>query len=393
MDDLTKPLGQDKPEPPKIDWRGYAPTALAAFLGLMLAVFFGWMLLVDDPLGGEPMAWVTADIRAVAPKKATEEPAPAAPANVETAKPATAQDRAANSQTVTIIDGSSGKSQEVQLSAAADATRGAIDPKMIEPSRHGSIPRIAADGARPADLYARPIKEAILAGTPRVAIVIGGLGVGLSSTSDAIAKLPAAVTLAFTPYGTDLDRWVSRARGNGHEILLQVPMEPLDYPENDTGPHTLLTSLSSDQNNDRLHWIMSRFQGYVGISNFMGTRFTAREQAMTPLLREVAKRGLIYFDDGTSPRSVVLQVASSTNMAFAKADIAIDVVATTAEIESQLKKLEALARQRSATGGAIGYANSLPISIERIAQWIKLAESRGIAVVPISMAASKPKSR
>ena len=57
---------------------------------------------------------------------------------------------------------------------------------------------------------------------------------------------------------------VARARGEGHEVLLQVPMEPFDYPDNDPGPQTLLTSLDAGQNIDRLHWLMSRFQGYVG---------------------------------------------------------------------------------------------------------------------------------
>ena len=120
------------------------------------------------------------------------------------------------------------------------------------------------------------------------------------------------MTFAFAPYGTDLERWVTRARGEGHEVLLQVAMEPFDYPDNDPGPQTLLTSLSAEQNIDRLHWFMSRFQGYVGVANFMGTRFTATEQALSPVLREVAKRGLIYFDDGSSPRSLAARSPAPT---------------------------------------------------------------------------------
>ena len=98
-------------------------------------------------------------------------------------------------------------------------------------------------------------------------------------------------------------------------------MEPFDYPDNDPGPQTLLTSLDAEQNIDRLHWLMSRFQGYVGIANYMGARFTASEQALAPVLRETAKRGLIYFDDGSSPRSLAGQIAGANNLAFAKADV------------------------------------------------------------------------
>ena len=112
-------------------------------------------------------------------------------------------------------------------------------------------------------------------------------------------KLPPAVTLAFTPYGADPGKLVERARSLGHEILLQVPLEPFDYPDNDPGPQTLLTTLSAEQNQDRLLWLLSRFQGYVGLSNFMGARFLPNEASMQPLMREAAKRGLAYFDDGS----------------------------------------------------------------------------------------------
>ena len=157
-------------------------------------------------------------------------------------------------QTVTIIDGSTGKRQEVTVAqpGSAPATKGTspraeakpdvpIDPRLLETSRHGAIPKIAPDGARPSEIYARPVKpQAGRADQPRVAIVIEGLGIGANSTAEALAKLPAPVTYAFAPYGADLERWVARARGEGHEVLLQVGMEPFDYPDNDPGPQTLL---------------------------------------------------------------------------------------------------------------------------------------------------------
>src|SRR5262249_41081308 len=146
---------------------------------------------------------------------------------------------------------------------------------------------------------------------PRIALVMTGLAVSGATTSEALAKLPGAVTLAFTPYGTDVDRVAARARGEGHEILLQVPMEPFDYPDNDPGPETLLISLAPEQNVDRLQWSMSRLQGYVGVTNYMGARFTGNDQAFTPVLREIAKRGLVYIDDGTSPRSLASQIAGA----------------------------------------------------------------------------------
>jgi len=219
--------------------------------------------------------------------------------------------------------------------------------------------------------------------------VVGGLGIGAAGTADALRKLPVAVTLAFAPYGGDLERQVARARADGHELLLQVPMEPFEYPDNDPGPQTLLSSLDAGQNTDRLHWLMSRFQGYVGISNFMGARFTASEQALAPVLRETAKRGLIYLDDGSSLRSLASQIAGANNLAFAKADIVIDAVPNPADVDRALTRLETMARER---GIAIGVASALPVSVEHIAKWAKAAESAGVLLVPITAAVAKAKS-
>jgi uncharacterized protein len=166
-------------------------------------------------------------------------------------------------------------------------------------------------------------------------------------------------------------------------------MEPFDYPDNDPGPQTLLTTLNADQNLDRMYWHMSRFQGYAGIANFMGGRFVVADSVMQPIVKEAAKRGLGYFDDGSSPRSVAGSVAAAQAMPFAKGDITIDTVPTAVEIDHALANLETLAKER---GTAVGVASALPISIERIAVWTKTLENHGIMLVPLTTAMLKSKS-
>jgi polysaccharide deacetylase 2 family uncharacterized protein YibQ len=399
-DDLSTPLGQHKAPKRRRGLPIVVPRAIAGALGLSLAVFAGWAMVMNDPYGGEPMAVVPTDQRAASASRKSEEPN--ARPNVQSAsqrpnrydgpaaEPAAASAPPADAKTVTIIDGISGKRQEIVLPGTADSKSGGIDQRLTETSRHGPLPKVAPDGARPSEIYARQIKA--IPGkpnAPRVAIVIGGLGIGAAGTNDALAKLPPAVTFAFAPYGGDLEQIAGRARGEGHELLLQVPMEPFDYPDNDPGPQTLLTSLDAAQNTDRLHWLMSRFQGYVGLANLMGARFTASEQALSPVLREAAKRGLLYFDDGSSQRSVASQVAGANNLVFAKADVVIDQLPTIADVERALGRLETIARER---GVAVGFAAALPAAIERIAKWAKAAEARGVLLVPISAVANKAKS-
>jgi polysaccharide deacetylase 2 family uncharacterized protein YibQ len=166
-------------------------------------------------------------------------------------------------------------------------------------------------------------------------------------------------------------------------------MEPFDYPDNDPGPQTLLTTLGAEQNVDRLHWHLSRFQGYVGIANFMGSKFVSSDTGLQPIIGEAAKRGLGYLDDGTTPRSVAGSLAIAQAMPFAKADATIDTVPTAVEIDKALGQLEALAKER---GVAIGMATALPISITRIENWTKALDSRGIMLVPLTTAMLKSKS-
>jgi hypothetical protein len=411
--DLNTPLGQDKRKRSMPKLPVAAPQLLAGVLGLSGLIVVAWATFVHDPLGGEPTAVVAAKLSPATQadriagsdgkQHAHHDGAQGAPPDAAAVAAAAAPPR--GSKTVTIIDGSSGARQQYTIpgnsnantpgnssagnsSAATPATL--LDPKLLETTRHGAIPKIGPDGTRPSARYAQSRElPANKKESPLIAIVIGGLGISASGTADALSKLPPTITFALTPYGADLEKLAERARAEKHEVLLQVPMEPFDYPDNDPGPQTLLTSLTSEQNIDRLHWLMSRFQGYVGIMSFMGTRFTASEQGLTPVLRDAAQRGLIFVDDGSSARSVAGQLAGAHNLPFAKADIVLDTVPTTVEIDRALARLEMKAREG---GTAVGFATAQPGTVARIAEWAKKAEAQGILLVPITTVAIKAKS-
>jgi polysaccharide deacetylase 2 family uncharacterized protein YibQ len=390
---LNAPLGQEKSKkkPSKLEKLSIgAPQMLAGLFGLSGVVVVAWAAFVNDPLGGEPVAVVST------------KPDPNAPAPVEVAKVPAKNPAAAappSGQTVTIIDGSNGQRHEVVIpgkggagadAAKADAAKAPVDPRLLETSRHGAIPKVGPDGARPMTVYAKPRPlSAAEKGTPRIAVIVGSVGISASGTADALSKLPPSISFALAPYGADLDKLAARARSENHEILLQVPMEPFDFPNNDPGPQTLLTTLTGDQNVDRLHWLMSRFQGYVGIMNYMGERFVASEQALGPVMRDAAKRGLIFVDDGASSRSIAGQVAGSQSLPFAKTDIVLDAVPTPAEIDRALARLEMTARDN---GSAVGVATAQPATVARLAEWAQKVEGRGFVLVPITMIAVKTKS-
>jgi polysaccharide deacetylase 2 family uncharacterized protein YibQ len=395
VDDLHTPLTVPKPKR-----RRKLPVSgaqlMAGLFGTFLAVFLVWAMVVDDPLGGEPVA-----VASIAGGDAGKPGEPGAAAHSRydgpsraASDPAAAQD---GGKTITIIDGSSGKRQQVVVSESEDQTvaqpaagAAAVDERLLESTRHGQIPKVAAGGVRAVEAYASKAGATQAASKgPRIAIVVGGLGVGASITADALSRLPPAVTLAFIPHGANLPDLAARARSRGHEVLLQVAMEPFDYPDNDPGPQTLLTTLANEQNLDRLHWQMSRFQGYVGIMNLMGARFLTSEKALAPVLDHIAKRGLLFVDDGVSARSLTAPLAAANHMPFVRADVVLDAVPTPNEIDRALARLEAAARKQNV---AVGVAGALPVSLDRIVHWAKTAETRGITLVPVTVAALKPRS-
>ena len=391
-DDLENPLGQHLEKKRGKASKRLLPAAALPIAGGALALFaavFIWVNVTAERSGGEPFA-IAPIQQGEASKPASKQPPSLAAQSTDNAK------TAPGARTVTIIDGKSGARQEIVIrdadpDTAAAATNNAainVDARLVDTSRHGPIPKVGDDGAKPLDVYASAGARNADRRVARIAVVVGGLGISPATTGDAIAKLPDSITLAFAPYGNDLGKLAVRARDTGHEIMLQLPMEPFDYPDNDPGPQTLLTSATREQNLDRLHWMMSRIQGYVGVTNYMGARFSATEKAFTPVVSDIGKRGLIYLDDGSSPRSIAAQSAKDTNAPFLKADLVVDASPTWADIDSALAKLEVIAASK---GVAVGTATALPISIERIARWAKAAASRGIHIVPVSAILPKPK--
>lgn len=386
LTELNRPLGQDRPASPGKPWGRWLIFAGAGLVGLAWAGLLLVVAIRRDPDGGEPMA--TARIE---PRKA---PAPADPnpaVATAAAEPARTQSSARqleHESGVTVVRPGSDVPAAIVItipdSAATVKLAPAPDNRLVERTRFGLLPKIAPDGTTPAQLYARPL------GPPpagkvngRIAILVGGLGISPTGTADAITKLPGPVSLAFAPYGAELERTVQRARGEGHEVLLQLPMEPFDYPDSDPGPHTLLTGPKAADNIDRLQWALGRFTGYVGIVNFLGGRLTADEAALTPILRELAGRGLMVVDDGSSARSLLASSAQRAQIPAIRIDRVVDSVPRPDAIDKELAAIEQTARDQ---GVAVISASALPVSIERIARWAQTLEAKGIVIVPMSAA-------
>lgn len=264
-----------------------------------------------------------------------------------------------------------------------DRAPSSTDIRVAERSANGLLPRISDSGLLPRQVYARPF---LATGKPMIGIVLTGVGIGARGTADAITKLPGEVTLAFAPYGRDLENQVARARRDGHEVMLQVPMEPQDYPDSDPGPHTLKAGANPRDNLERLHWLMSRFTGYVGVTNFMGGKLMGETGPYGNLLEEINRRGLLFLDDGTSAKSRTLEIGKKLGLPAGVADRIHDT-AGTKSLEMLLQDAEGLARKN---GSTIISIPALPANIDKIAAWERDLTSRGVVLAPVSAIIGRP---
>jgi polysaccharide deacetylase 2 family uncharacterized protein YibQ len=239
------------------------------------------------------------------------------------------------------------------------------------PGPNGPLPIIGPGGRTPAEAYARPFQAN---GKPKVSLIVGGLGLNTGATRQAIEQLPGEVTLSFVPYSEGLQGWIDLAREHGHEVLLETPMEPVDYPDNDPGPYTLLASSGGTETTRRLEWLLSRATGYFGLTNYLGSRFLNSDPAMAAFTPALKARGLAFIDDGQAAgRGLGVPRASAARI--------IDEQLSGEAIDKQLLALEAQALQN---GQALGSGFAYPLTIAQVAEWARLVEARGYQLAPAS---------
>jgi hypothetical protein len=363
------------------------PSLLSVASFLVLAGFATagvWLVRTPFPYAGEPI--VVADI----PPAEELKTASIDPPEGEPVEPETGPETPPDSEVIVESEPPSQLTPDTYRTDTAIfvSPRRALKPAPIadimEVSSVGQLPRIGPGGRKPADLYARTTPRGVLdSDRPKIAILLGGMGLNPKLTKQAISQLPGDVTFAFAPYGSDLQKQVDKARSDGHEVMLQLPMEPVGYPASNPGPRTLLAEADKAANTEALLWHMSRFTGYTGATNYMGGRFLTENEALRPVLTELKRRGLLFLEDSTVPLTATQATAKSVGLPLRRAQIVIDADPSPASIRAALDMLEGEARTN---GFAIGTGTGLQVTIDSVAEWSKQLQERGILLVPVSAA-------
>lgn len=376
-DELRQPLRKRSPGERLWAKRPSPLLAASAFAAIGFAALSAWALHTPYPFAGEPV--FSAAIPAVEELKTASTTPPQEEVVAEESPP---KDENPGIQIEGPVEQDSYQTESSIILTPRRPLKAAPIADLVEDSSLGQLPRISSSNKKPSDVYARNVPLAVIhSDRPKIAILLGGMGLNPKLTQQAIKDLPDDVTFAFAPYGDNLQAQVDKARAGGHEVLLQLPMEPMGYPANNPGPKTLLADADTAANMEALHWHMSRFAGYTGITNYMGGKLLTTAAALKPVMEEMHKRGLVYLEDASTALTVSETVAKETNLSERRAQVVIDADPTPESIAAALELLEGEARTN---GFAIGTGSGLEVTVESVKEWAAQLQTKGILLVPIS---------
>ncbi len=218
----------------------------------------------------------------------------------------------------------------------------------------------------------------------RIALIITELGLSERATLAAIRDFPPEVTLAFLPTRRTIG---PQGRLTGHEVLLQVPMEPDAFPADDPGDLALLTNLSAGENQRRLSLLADRTDGYVGLASFQGSRYVREIDSMRGVLGFVAEQGKFFVDLTGVSTSTVPSLARELGLPVGTASLQLDRSPSRPALRQAFGQAEQLALR---DGIAVAVAGTYPSTFLELADWLPTLTARGIELVPVSRAVTLP---
>lgn len=273
-------------------------------------------------------------------------------------------------------------SGSVRVDDNAVKLRSAPNMALVENSEYGLLPVIGPDGMTALQYYGRPfIKKGNVS---LISVVVTGLGIN-KEMSIAASRLPADICLSVSPYASDVPVWMQSMRVQGHEFLLDLPLEPSNFPLSDPGPQALMTNIMPEENEIRLKKILASSTGYVGmVASSDEVFFQGEKDFIEPVVKEFATRGILTIFTKFQERPVLEKIADEAKLANLAADVNIRYGADINEIVQQFSGAETIA---SKSGAALVVIQASPVAIVELEKWIKTLDEKGFQLTPVSVLA------
>lgn len=220
----------------------------------------------------------------------------------------------------------------------------------------------------------------------RVALVIDDLG-GHLSAAERLFALGIPLTIAILP-GEPYSRTISReAALRGHDVLLHQPMEPADFPRSNPGPRALLKKMSAGEQMTILRENLDSLPEAIGINNHMGSAYMRDRPAVDRVMEELSRRGHLFLDSVTAPRSAGYSSARRHGVPAARRDVFLDPDEGEGILERQFVEL---ARQVANRETAIAIGHPHPETLDALERWVPRMREAGIEFVRVSEVVSQP---
>ncbi len=221
---------------------------------------------------------------------------------------------------------------------------------------------------------------------PRVAIIIDDLGQDLATARD-LLDINLQLTFSVMPHTENARQVAELAHRRGREVMLHIPMEPINYPVADPGADALFVGMSRKTVQQKVRSYLQQVPHVAGANNHMGSRYTEVQPDMSAVLDVLRSKQLFFVDSRTSARSVAAGAARQAGVSFAARDVFLDNVRDVEAIAREVRKLAGLARRR---GQAIGICHPYPQTIAALRREAGLLRSQGVEVVPASSLVAEP---
>jgi polysaccharide deacetylase 2 family uncharacterized protein YibQ len=223
--------------------------------------------------------------------------------------------------------------------------------------------------------------RAVMAETrPLIAIVIDDMGVDQKRSDRAVKNLPSGVTFAYLPYARHIQKQVDTAKQQGHEIILHLPWEA-DNEKSYPGVDFLSIEMPLNKLRENLKNNLDGFQGYVGVNNHMGSKFSRDKAGLEIVMQELKSRNVFFLDSKTTPKSIAEKIATQHGVRTTHRDVFIDHTETAKAVNKALKEIEAGALRR---GSAIAIGHPKDLTLSALESWLPTLEAKGFELVPLS---------
>ncbi len=253
---------------------------------------------------------------------------------------------------------------------------------LYETTSYGPLPiKRLTDGKTAFELYRPPFSRHAET-TGLISLVMADYGLSDKISAKAITTLPAAISMAISPYARMMQPKVTGARAYGHEVWLQLPIQDSSFGINDPGPATLLSGIKKEQNIMRLKTTLGRATGYVGLTFLSAPDFSGSTDGIDFLFDFMSQRGLAFSSADTKD-TLSSETVARIAVPFGKGNLWLNGNLAYQDITESLKTIESIAKK---DGVAIAYFYPSPKIISTLAQWQKTLADKNIQLAPLSAA-------